>query len=157
MIVRSSLVIALPISDVSVRTFSFAAKLCSMLSCASERSGSRDGRVGSCSVVFLTLSSGSGSLNALTSGDREELFGACTARAGVRASRAVGSANAPSASAPDVGGLDERERAILDFERESWRLQVAKERAIRETFGISGHPLSPAVAPDRRPSRGVGV
>ena len=37
-----------------------------------------------------------------------------------------------------VGGLDERERAILDFERDSWRLQVAKERAIRETFGISG-------------------
>jgi hypothetical protein len=50
----------------------------------------------------------------------------------------VGSANAPSASALGVGGLDERERAILDFERESWRLQVAKERAIRETFGISG-------------------
>lgn len=34
-------------------------------------------------------------------------------------------------------GLDEREREILDFERESWRLQVAKERAIRELFGIS--------------------
>ena len=34
-------------------------------------------------------------------------------------------------------GLDEREREILDFERESWRLQVAKERAIRERCGIS--------------------
>ena len=67
MIVRSSPVIALPISAVSVSMFSFAAKLCSMSSCASERSGSRDGRVGSCSVVFLTMSSGSGSLNALTS------------------------------------------------------------------------------------------
>jgi Protein of unknown function (DUF3263) len=35
------------------------------------------------------------------------------------------------------GGLDERSRAILDFEREAWRLQVPKERAIRERFGIS--------------------
>jgi hypothetical protein len=35
------------------------------------------------------------------------------------------------------GGLDERDRRILDFEREAWRLSVAKERAIRETFGIS--------------------
>jgi len=25
----------------------------------------------------------------------------------------------------------------LDFEREAWRLQIPKERAIRETFGIS--------------------
>ena len=50
----------------------------------------------------------------------------------------MGSANAPSASAPEAVGLDARERAILDFERDSWRLQVAKERAIRETFGISG-------------------
>jgi hypothetical protein len=50
----------------------------------------------------------------------------------------VGSAHAPSASAPEAVGLDERERAILDFERDSWRLQVAKERAIRGTFGISG-------------------
>jgi len=51
----------------------------------------------------------------------------------------VGTANAPStsASASGAGGLDERERRILDFERDAWRLQVAKERAIRETFGIS--------------------
>lgn len=49
----------------------------------------------------------------------------------------MGTANAPSASASEVGGLDERERRILDFERDAWRLQVAKERAIRETFGIS--------------------
>jgi Protein of unknown function (DUF3263) len=34
-------------------------------------------------------------------------------------------------------GLDDLERRILDFERESWRLHVAKERAIRETFGFS--------------------
>jgi Protein of unknown function (DUF3263) len=49
----------------------------------------------------------------------------------------VGTANAPSASASEALGLDERERRILDFERDAWRLQVAKERAIRETFGIS--------------------
>ena len=29
------------------------------------------------------------------------------------------------------------ERRILDFERESWRLYVPKDRAIRETFGFS--------------------
>jgi hypothetical protein len=33
--------------------------------------------------------------------------------------------------------LDERSRAVLDFERESWKLQVTKERAIRERFGFS--------------------
>jgi hypothetical protein len=51
----------------------------------------------------------------------------------------VGTANAPSASASasEPVGLDERQRRILDFERDAWRLQVAKERAIRETFGIS--------------------
>jgi Protein of unknown function (DUF3263) len=33
--------------------------------------------------------------------------------------------------------LAERERQILDFERESWKLTIAKERAIRECFGFS--------------------
>jgi hypothetical protein len=47
----------------------------------------------------------------------------------------VGEAAAASARSPE--GLDERERAILDFEREAWRLQFAKERAIREVLGIS--------------------
>jgi uncharacterized protein DUF3263 len=37
---------------------------------------------------------------------------------------------------PD-GALDERARAILDFERESWRLEEPKGRAIRERFGFS--------------------
>jgi hypothetical protein len=36
-----------------------------------------------------------------------------------------------------VAALDERERQILDFERDAWRLQISKERAIRENFGIS--------------------
>lgn len=34
-------------------------------------------------------------------------------------------------------GLDQRAREILDFEREAWKLSVAKERAIRERFGFS--------------------
>jgi Protein of unknown function (DUF3263) len=34
-------------------------------------------------------------------------------------------------------GLDERSRAILEFERGSWQLEVPKERAIRERFGFS--------------------
>lgn len=33
--------------------------------------------------------------------------------------------------------LDERSRDLLDFERESWKLQIPKERAIRERFGFS--------------------
>jgi hypothetical protein len=33
--------------------------------------------------------------------------------------------------------LDERAKQILDFERESWKLSVVKERAIRERFGFS--------------------
>jgi Protein of unknown function (DUF3263) len=48
-----------------------------------------------------------------------------------------GSAHASSASAPKAAELDARARAILDFEREAWRLRVPKERAIRDTFGIS--------------------
>ena len=33
--------------------------------------------------------------------------------------------------------LDDRGRQILDFEREAWKLQGTKERAIRERFGFS--------------------
>jgi hypothetical protein len=33
--------------------------------------------------------------------------------------------------------LDERTRAVIDFEREAWKLTVTKERAIRQRFGFS--------------------
>jgi len=33
--------------------------------------------------------------------------------------------------------LDQRLRDVLDFERESWKLAIPKERAIRERFGFS--------------------
>jgi Protein of unknown function (DUF3263) len=33
--------------------------------------------------------------------------------------------------------LDEHERGLLDFEREAWKLDIPKERAIRERFGFS--------------------
>jgi hypothetical protein len=33
--------------------------------------------------------------------------------------------------------LDDRSRAILDFEREWWKLPGSKERAIRERFELS--------------------
>jgi hypothetical protein len=33
--------------------------------------------------------------------------------------------------------LDRRSREVLDFEREAWKLTVAKERAIRARFGFS--------------------
>ncbi|HEY7667868.1 MAG TPA: DUF3263 domain-containing protein [Actinomycetota bacterium] len=39
--------------------------------------------------------------------------------------------------AGDAATLDERERALLDFEREAWKLRIPKERAIRERFGFS--------------------
>lgn len=35
------------------------------------------------------------------------------------------------------GSLDERARAILDFERQAWQLSEPKERAIRARFGFS--------------------
>lgn len=37
----------------------------------------------------------------------------------------------------DVGALDERSRAILDFEREWWKHPAPKEGRIRDRFGIS--------------------
>ena len=33
--------------------------------------------------------------------------------------------------------LDERTRLLLDFERDCWKLTVRKERAIRESLGLS--------------------
>lgn len=33
--------------------------------------------------------------------------------------------------------LDERSKAILDFEREAWALSIPKQRAIRDRFGFS--------------------
>jgi Protein of unknown function (DUF3263) len=52
----------------------------------------------------------------------------------VLASRAVSSA---PQSLPGAGALDERLRAILDFEREWWKFPGPKQRAIRERFGVS--------------------
>jgi hypothetical protein len=38
---------------------------------------------------------------------------------------------------PSADQLDARARALLDFEREAWKLRIPKERAIRERFGFS--------------------
>ena len=46
----------------------------------------------------------------------------------------------PTGTGERAGGavaLDERERALLDFEREAWKLRIPKERAIRERFDVS--------------------
>jgi hypothetical protein len=40
-------------------------------------------------------------------------------------------------SSAAVTGLDERSRAVLDFERGWWRFAGAKEQAIREQFDLS--------------------
>lgn len=37
----------------------------------------------------------------------------------------------------ETGGLGQRDREILDFEREAWKLRIPKQRAIRERFGFS--------------------
>jgi hypothetical protein len=42
----------------------------------------------------------------------------------------------PTQRPPDPS-LDERSRSLLDFERASWKLEIPKERAIRERFGFS--------------------
>lgn len=36
-----------------------------------------------------------------------------------------------------AASLDARDRDLLDFEREAWKLRMPKERAIREHFGFS--------------------
>ncbi len=43
----------------------------------------------------------------------------------------------PTPAPSPRGDLDDREREILDFEREAWKLTMSKERAIRERFGFS--------------------
>ncbi len=49
----------------------------------------------------------------------------------------ISTSAATSASSSVVTGLDERSRAILDFERGWWRFAGAKEQAIREQFDLS--------------------
>ncbi|MEV6816501.1 DUF3263 domain-containing protein [Micromonospora sp. NPDC051296] len=44
---------------------------------------------------------------------------------------------APDGTGPSTGGLGEREREILAFERQWWRHAGAKEQAIRDRFGLS--------------------
>ncbi len=51
--------------------------------------------------------------------------------------RASSNVSQRGATDAPVGDLDDRARAILDFEREAWKLAVPKERAIRERFGFS--------------------
>jgi hypothetical protein len=48
-----------------------------------------------------------------------------------------GSSDRSSNGQEGSGGLDERERAILDFERTWWTSAGAKEPAIREQLGLS--------------------
>jgi hypothetical protein len=43
----------------------------------------------------------------------------------------------PTESAATAGTLADRDRAILDFERQWWRYAGAKEQAVRELFDMS--------------------
>ena len=49
---------------------------------------------------------------------------------------AVGGQNSPS-GVPTAEELSERDRAILDFERQWWKYAVAKEQAVKEKFAMS--------------------
>ena len=49
----------------------------------------------------------------------------------------VAAASVRFVTTPTHGALGDRERAILDFEREWWKSPGPKERAIRERLGIS--------------------
>jgi hypothetical protein len=62
---------------------------------------------------------------------------ACRAVAASIPPHRASSSTTPPASArlPEV--LDDLERRVLDFEREAWRLQIPKARAIRQAFGFS--------------------
>nr|MDT0664200.1 DUF3263 domain-containing protein [Micromonospora sp. DSM 115978] len=43
----------------------------------------------------------------------------------------------PPRPAPAASGLPERDRRILEFEKHWWRYAGAKERAVRDEFGMS--------------------
>ena len=49
---------------------------------------------------------------------------------------AVGGQSTPS-GVPDGAELSERDRAILDFERQWWKYAGAKEQAVKEKFAMS--------------------
>ncbi len=49
----------------------------------------------------------------------------------------VPASSATSADAPAEGGLSDRDREILAFERQWWKYAGAKEQAVRELFGLS--------------------
>ncbi|OUE22724.1 hypothetical protein BFL36_09585 [Clavibacter michiganensis] len=51
--------------------------------------------------------------------------------------REARSATAPAPEQPAAAGLDDRARAVLDFERDWTRHAGAKEEAIRQAFGLS--------------------
>jgi hypothetical protein len=53
------------------------------------------------------------------------------------ASLASVSRSSTEGKAGEVAALDQRDRELLDFEREAWKLRMSKERAIRERFGFS--------------------
>ena len=44
---------------------------------------------------------------------------------------------APAAHGPSTDELSERDREVLDFERQWWKYAGAKEQAIREQFAMS--------------------
>jgi hypothetical protein len=46
-------------------------------------------------------------------------------------------ANAASAESPATGRLSERDREVLDFERQWWKYAGAKEQAVRDKFDMS--------------------
>jgi Protein of unknown function (DUF3263) len=53
------------------------------------------------------------------------------------AGQGAAAASIPEQAPPRSGGLSDRERAILEFEKRRWRHVGAKEQAIRDRFDVS--------------------
>lgn len=49
----------------------------------------------------------------------------------------MSAATRPEAGAADGAGLTDRDRAILDFERQWWKMPGSKEQCIKDEFGMS--------------------
>src|SRR5215212_1341937 len=135
MIVRSSAVIAAPISSTSPRLLSLAARLCSMSSWATDRTRSGSSRVPSFMAStnpVLPAALGHCLRSCLSlSGESVEVRGCLNGRTGwVRC-------HTMDRTTPTTAGLLPRDRDILDFERGWWQQRGPKETAVRERFGFS--------------------
>jgi Protein of unknown function (DUF3263) len=65
------------------------------------------------------------------------MLGLDPAATGQHRSRSMDAANALNSGQNAISDLSERDREILDFERQWWKFAGAKEQAVREKFEMS--------------------